>query len=107
MDEKLDAYIESLIAAVMANPGLTAMAEQEKQQYKQKLRDHFHSLIIDTLLNRLEPEQLSEVEKIKDNPQALEEKIEEFAASVPNLAQDIEERLTREVEAMKQALISS
>lgn len=69
------------------------------------MRDHFHSLIIDTLLNRLSLEQLSEVEKIKDSPQALEEKIEEYAASVPNLAQDIEERLTREVEAMKQALI--
>lgn len=102
----MDAYIESLVTAVMVTPELAAMAEQEKEQYKQKLRDHFHSLIIDTLLNRLSPEQLSEVEKIKDQPQALEEKIEEYAVSVPNLAQDIEERLGREVEAMKQALIS-
>lgn len=61
---------------------------------------------MDTLLNRLSPEQLSEIEKIKDQPELLEDKMEEYAASVPNLAQDIEERLTREVEAMKQALIS-
>lgn len=106
MDEKLDAYIESLVLGIMADPELSNLPQQEKEQYKQKLRDHFHSLIIDTLLNRLEPEQLSEIEKIKDQPQVLEEKIEEFAASVPNLARDIEERLAREVEAMKQALIS-
>lgn len=106
MDEKLDAYIESLVLGIMVDPELSNLPQQEKEQYQQKLRDHFHSLIIDTLLNRLAPEQLSEIEKIKDQPELMEEKMEEYAASVPNLAKDIEERLTREVEAMKQALIS-
>lgn len=106
MDEKLDAYIESLVSEIMADPGLNNLPQQEKDQYAQRLRDHFNKLIMDTLLNRLSPEQLSEIEKIKDQPELLEDKIEEYAASVPNLAQDIEERLNREVEAMKQALIS-
>lgn len=106
MDEKLDAYIESLVLGIMADPELSNLPQQEKDQYAQRLRDHFNKLIMDTLLNRLSPEQLAEIEKLKDNQEEMENKIEEYAASVPNLAKDIEERLNREVEAMKQALIS-
>ena len=104
MDEKLDAYIESLVLGIMADPGLNILPQQEKDQYAQKLRDHLHKLILDTLLNRLSPEQLAEIEKIKDNQEEMENKIEEFAISIPNLAQDMEDRLNREVEMMKQAL---
>lgn len=105
MDQKLDAYIESLVLGIMADPGLNILPQQEKDQYAQRLRDHFNKLIMDTLLNRLAPEQLAEIEKLKENPQELENKIEEYAASTPNLAQDIEDRLNREFETMKQALI--
>ncbi len=105
MDQKLDAYIESLVLGIMADPGLNVLPQEEKDQYTQKLRDHFHKLILDTLLNRLSPEQQAEIGKLKENQEEMENKIEEFAISIPNLAQDIEERLNREVEAMKQALI--
>ena len=104
MNKKLDLFIDSFVTGVLTDPKLADLSAEEKGSYKQKLHDHFSKLILDTLFNRLSPEQLAEVEKVKNNQVALENKLEEYAASMPELARDIEERLNREFEAMKQSL---
>lgn len=88
----------------MADSSLQNLTEDKKQEYAEKLRLHFSDLIVETLLNRLEGEKLAEIRGLLDKPQELETKLQEYASTVPDLAEDIEERLKRELEALKQNL---
>ena len=104
VDQKLNAFIESFVVGILAHPSLQNLSEEEKQSYAQKLRSHFSDMVLETLINRLTPEQLSDVQASVGNLPALEQKIEEYAATIPGLSQDIEERLKREFDQMQKAL---
>ncbi len=97
-----DEYIDSLISDVLSSPGYKDLSEEKKLSIKEKLEDHFQSLVIDTTLNRLTKDQMQELKKVMEEDESkMEEKMEEFASTIPLLAADIESRLDQEVEALK------
>jgi len=105
IEEKLDAYLESQVSEILADPALQNLTPEQKEEYTTNLRTHFQDLVIDTLLNHLEDDKLKEIEELsKNNPQLLEEKFQDYAAMVPGLTEDIEDRLKRETVALKQNL---
>ncbi|MBI4057928.1 hypothetical protein HY405_01250 [Candidatus Microgenomates bacterium] len=104
VDQKFNAFIEGFVTGILAHPSLQNLTDEEKQSYAQKLRNHFFRMVVETLINRLTPEQVADVQANIGNPAVLEQKIEEYAATVPGLSQDIEGRLGREFDQMHKAL---
>lgn len=52
----------------------------------------------------MSPQQLDDLKASINNPQKLEEKIEEYSSLIPGLAEDIETRLQKEFDVMKESL---
>ena len=94
-------YIKSLVNEILVAPGYEKLDKKEKDKLSKKLAAHFQDMVLETLINRLSAEQLKDVKAVVKKPKLLEEKLEECAAVIPGLAADIEERLQREVKAIK------
>lgn len=107
MDQKIDAFIEALILGILSDESLKSLTDEEKKAYREKLKGHFDTLILETLLNRLDEKQVAELHSLGDRPEELEAKLEEYASLVPGLIEDIEDRLKNEFEALKQGLTLS
>ena len=101
MADILSNYIKSLIAEIFASPGYEKLTKKDKDKIAKNLDVHFQDMILETLINRLDDEQVKDVRSVMKKPKVLEQKLEEYAALVPGLAADIEERLKREVKALK------
>jgi len=93
--------IESLIDDLMAGPGYKDLSAEKKTAMADKLRGHIEGLIIESFINRLTEEQAKELRELLTSPEALEEKFEVYAATIPGLAQDVEGRIRREFEMLK------
>jgi len=95
--------IDSMIKEVLSAPGYQSVSEAERQKIESRLNEHLQNLVLDTLLNRLDKEQSRELSQLVESgsEEDLESKISVLSAKVPNLAQDIEERLKQEVELLK------
>ncbi len=103
-DKQLDRYMESMVAAVLQAPKLKDLPDEKKKAVAGQILERLDDLVLETLLNRLNEEQLDDIRSAMSNPEQLEEKIEFYAASVPMFYEDLNNRLQREVVALSQAL---
>lgn len=94
-------YIETSVKKVLDSPGYLTLRGDERDKLEKSLSEHFENMILETFMNRLTDNQVKEVQNTLSNPSILEEKFTEYAAQIPGLAQDIEDRLGREAEALK------
>lgn len=104
MDKRISAYIEALVLSCTSLLSFQALPDEDKKSYSQKLRDHASKIIFETMLNRLDKEKLEELKAVQNNPALFEQKVEDFASEIPNLATDIEMRLEREFAALRENL---
>lgn len=101
MADPFSNYIDSSVKQVLDSPGYLVLSGGERDKLVKTLSEHFENMILETFMNRLTETQVKEVRKALANPGSLEEKFTEYAARIPDLASDIEERLGREIEALK------
>jgi len=95
-------HINALVSHVMDHPSYAVLPESEKKEIQTKLEGHFRMVMIDTVLNRLTDEQAGELKRLLDSDlEAAEQKMVEFSAGIPTLSVEMEERLEREMEALK------
>jgi hypothetical protein len=91
-------YIDSLVATVLASPGYAELPTDKRESIRAKLDSHFQKLLVETALNRMTDEQIDEFEHlVRDRPENAITRLEFIASTIPGVAQDIEERLEREV----------
>ncbi len=102
MDQKINDYLEKLISEVLASPMFAGLPADQKDTLAPKVRTYLNGVIIDALVDRLSTEQLNIIKDLPANSPEMEEKIEEYATSIPMLAKDIEERITLSVADIKQ-----
>jgi DNA-binding GntR family transcriptional regulator len=104
MDDKIDKYLEGLVESIMqGSPRLSALSVEDKEKAIEQLRDRLYKLALETLFNRLSSEQKEDVKKALDNGN-VEERVEYYASIVPDFAFDLENRLQREVEFIKNTM---
>lgn len=101
MDQQIEAYLESLVSEVLQSPALVNYTSQQKNEYAQKLRDHFNNMIFDAVLDQMTPEQLNSIKDIPMESPEFPQKIEEISAQIPQLSQVLEKRLAQEAQAIK------
>lgn len=94
-------YIDSSVKEVLDSPGYLALSGDERDKLVKSLSEHFENMILETFMNRLTDNQVKEIRDTLSNHGILEEKFAEYAAQIPGLAGDIEDRLERETEALK------
>lgn len=104
VDKQLGKYMESMVAAVLESGELKSLPQEKKQSIAAKISEHLDELVLETLFNRLNKKQLDDLRSAMGNPEQLEKKIEFYAASVPMLYEDLNNRLQREVVALSQTL---
>lgn len=100
--QNIDEYLESLVADCLQAPGIINLAQEQKDTFAEAVRDHFSQAILEVLVNRLDEEQFSQIENLDPGSPEMVEKIQQLAAQVPGLADDIEKKLQEEVAYIKQ-----
>lgn len=102
MDQKLNQYLENLVLQVLGSPSLANLTADQKIALSEKIRNHLHGVIIDTIVDKLNSEQLNTLNNIPADSPEMEDKIEEYAAQIPNLVQELEQKLTQAVENLEE-----
>ena len=101
-ENPLVSFVDSLVEEVFQSPGFQGLDQEQRRSLEEKIKDHFTKMTLDTLISRLSKEQAQELSQVADQDEkTLANKIEELAASVPGLAEDIEERLSLEADQFK------
>ncbi len=101
MDQKLQAYINSLVLEVLQAPGLSVLNEEKRKEYAFKVQDHLNNVIFDVTVDMMTDEQLSSIKGIPMDSPEMPQKIAEISVDIPSLAEELEKRLRQEVETLK------
>lgn len=96
MNDAFTTYIDSFVSGVLNRPGIAELPAEKKDLVAQQIRDRVNELVLETLFTRLGEEELKDIRGAIGKPEALEQKLELYASSVPGLAEDITNRLERE-----------
>lgn len=102
MDEKINAYLESLVTEALNSPMFSSLAEDQKASLAGKIRTRLNGVIIDMVVDNLTDEQFNAIKDFPPDSVEMEDKIEEYASGMPDLAQNLEEKLNQEISEIKQ-----
>lgn len=102
MDQQIDQVINDLISSCMQSPMFASLNEQQKQETIKRLADRFYSVILETLVDNLNEEQLKATENLDFNTPEAEQKLQIMAAEIPGFLFIMEDALKKEAEKIKQ-----
>lgn len=92
IEQKFNEYIDKLIAQVVA---------VVPQVPAPQLKNYFFSVIIDTVIDNLDGEQLTEAEKLNPSSPDFPDKIAEYTATMPDFLSQAEKNLLQAAELVK------
>lgn len=102
MDQKINAYLDSLVLEVLNSPMFANLPEDQKTSLSEKINDYLNAVIIGAIIDRLNPEQLNVIKSLNPQSIEMESKIEQYASQIPLLADELEEKLNQAVANIKQ-----
>ena len=102
MDDQINSYIESLVLEVLASPNFIGLSPEERQKKGDQLREHISSVVLDTLIDSLNEDQLKSLEGLTPANPEMEAKIEEYASQIPFFSSKLEEVLRSEIDKIKE-----
>lgn len=102
MEKKIENYIDTKVKEIISSPSYKDIKEEKRNSLEKDINLHLEKIVIETFINRLSNEEAEELNlSIKKNPEEALEKLRKMAFLTPNLAEDLEKRLTKEVEKFK------
>lgn len=102
INQGINEYLQSLISECLQAPGFMNLSPEQKNNLANQIRAYFDQAVMETLVNRLDEQQFSQIEDLDPNSPEMAEKVQILASQVPGLAQDIENRLRQNTEFIKQ-----
>lgn len=102
MDKIFENYVESLIQECLKGAKFAYLPQRQKKEIEGKIRDHFYSVTINTLIDQLSDEQLLEIKDLEPGNPILVQKFERFAAEIPGFASVLEDKLKAEMDQILQ-----
>ncbi|MCL4365809.1 hypothetical protein M1437_01110 [Patescibacteria group bacterium] len=102
MDKKINAYFESLVSKALSLPMFSNMPLEQKEAKAEKIRNYLDDIVIDTVLENLNLEQLNDIKSLAVNSSEMESKITEYSSTIPNFAGILENKLNQAVAAIEQ-----
>lgn len=102
MDKIFEDFINNLVNECLQGAKFAYLAEKDKKEIGAKIRDHFYSVTIDTLVDQLSDEQVNQIKGLDPKAPEMEQKMAEFAASIPGFAFVLEDKLKAEMDKILQ-----
>ncbi len=102
INQSINDYLQGLISECLQAPGFISLPKEQKNQLAGQIQEHFYQAVMETLVNRLDEQQFSQIEQENPNSPEMAEKIQMLAAQVPGLVADMEKRLRADTEYIKQ-----
>lgn len=102
MDNIFENFIENLVNECLRSAKFSYLNAKEKKELAAKLRDRFYQLTINSLIEQLSDEQINQIKGLDSKDKKMEEKLSEFAASIPGFAIVLEDKLKAEMDQILQ-----
>lgn len=102
ISNKIDEYLDYLVIQCLQTPTVLNMTQDQKDQFIVTIRNHFNQVILETLVDRLNAEQFSQIEYLDPTSSEMVEMVQKLASKTPGLMSDIQIRLQKEVEYIQQ-----
>ncbi len=102
MENIFEEYLEKLIKECMQGDKIAYLSRNQKKDLEQKIRAYFYSITINTLIDQLSPEQLDQVKDLDPDSPEMQQKMAEFAASIPGFAVVLEDKLKQKMDQILQ-----
>ena len=100
--KNVENYIQNKVEEILNSPTFISIPEEKKGRMRSKMENHLEMMVIETFINRLTTDQAEKLSSlIERKPEEASQKLREFASSNPGLADDLQERIEREVEQFK------
>ncbi|MBI2019230.1 hypothetical protein HYS95_00995 [Candidatus Daviesbacteria bacterium] len=102
VNANIEEYINSLAAECLQAQGIVNLTQEQKDAFAASVQEYLSQAALEVLVNRLNSEQLSQIENLDPASDEMMEKIQQLAAQVPGLADEMEKRFRSDVEYIKQ-----
>ncbi len=100
--DNVDNYIDKKTEEILSSPSYKNLTDKKKEKLQTEISNHLEKMVIETFINRLTDEQAEELNNLMQRkPKRAHEKLKELAFSTPELAEDVQARLQKEVEKFK------
>jgi len=100
--ENVENYIIKKVEEILTSTCYSSLSSEKKEEMRSKMENHLEKMVIETFINRLTDEQAEKLNNLMQRkPKKAHEKLKELAFSTPDLAEDIESRIEKEVEKFK------
>ena len=100
--EGVENYIENKTEEIISSPSFQNIEEEKKKSLRKKINTHLNRMVIETFVNRLDERDARRLTNlIKNSPEKAKKELDKLAASTPDLAKDLEQRIDKEAEKFK------
>lgn len=100
--QNIDEYINGLVAQCLQAPGIVNLPQDQKDQFAGEVESYLSQVALEVLVNRLNSEQLSQIENLDPSSPEMAEKVQQLAAQVPGFADELEKKFQEAVNYIKQ-----
>lgn len=102
VSDNIEQYIKGLIDECLQAPGIVNLSQEQKDAFVAEVESYFSQATMEVLVNRLNSEQLSQIENLDPRSDEMSEKVMMLAAQVPGFAGEMEKRLRQDTDYIKQ-----
>ncbi len=102
VNQNIEELLNSLVDECLQAPGFANLTPEQKQVMAGQIQDHFTDVALEVLVDKLDEAQFSQIENLEPGSPEMIEKIQTLAGQVPGLSDDLEAKLRRDIEYIKQ-----
>lgn len=102
MDQQIDEYLDKFVEDCLSSTVFSGKSDEEKNNLREKLRIYLEGVILHTLVDNLNLEQLERFNNVDPNSDQVPAVVEQLAAEVPGFMDLADEAFKKEVESIKQ-----
>lgn len=102
MEAQITNFIQGLVSQCLNSSAFVNLPDDQKAETLEKLTEYFHDLMVKTLLDNLNADQLNQIKDLDFKSPEMEEKLEQFGASIPGFAFTLDQKLKDEAARISQ-----
>lgn len=102
VNQNIDEYIDGLVAQCLQAPGIVNLPPDQKSEFTKDVEDYLTQVLLEALVNKLNSEQLSQIENLEPASPEMAEKVQQLAAQIPGFANELENKFHAAVTYIKQ-----
>ena len=102
MDEQFQTYLNKQLDELMSSSHFATLNEEQKNQKRAELEDYFYDLILDTLVDNLNDDQLDQLNNADLTAESSTQLISELASQSPTFIFQAQDKIDKALEHLNQ-----